>query len=292
MPMDAPRLSVIVVSHDSGAPLRDCVERVLRQAPGPGLAAPAALELLLVDNASRDGSLAGLPDDPRLRLVRNPDNRGFAAACNQGAALARGDRLLFLNPDCLLPPGALARLLADLDAAPGIGLLGALLTDADGRPQAPSRRPLPTLRGLLRRGDGHLGHDPASGLERVEATSGALMLLPRSVFAALGGFDEGYVLHCEDLDLCRRVRAAGHEVAIDPALEVMHLKGVSSRARPLWVEWQKHRGMLRYLRKFECRGGAVALYPLLWLGVWLRWPLAALRAWWRARRHAPLPPPA
>jgi N-acetylglucosaminyl-diphospho-decaprenol L-rhamnosyltransferase len=273
----APALSVIVVSHDSGAPLRDCLQRVLHQA------LPGGFELLLVDNASRDDALASLPPDPRLQLLRNADNRGFAVACNQGAARARADTLLFLNPDCLLPDGALQRLLAALAQAPAVGLLGAQLLDADGRPQAAARRRLPTL--ALRRRRGAAPRPvAAAGLETVEATSGALMLLPRRVFDAVGGFDEGYVLHCEDLDLCRRVRAAGHQVAVLGDLEVVHIKGVSSRRRPWWVEWQKHRGMLRYLRKFECRGAARALYPLLWAGVWLRFPLAGLRAWRAARR--------
>jgi N-acetylglucosaminyl-diphospho-decaprenol L-rhamnosyltransferase len=271
-----PAVSVIVVSHDSGAPLHDCIDRVLAQ--------DAALEVLLVDNASRDGSLDALPADPRLRLVRNAGNPGFGVACNQGARLATAPVLLFLNPDCLLPPGAVARLLDALQRSPGVGLLGAQLREADGRPQPAARRALPSVAGLLRPArDGRLAAADAAGIERVEATSGALMLVPRALFDALGGFDEGYVLHCEDLDLCRRVREAGHEVAILADLDVVHLKGQSSRRRPLWIEWQKHRGMLRYLRKFERRGIGAAAYPLLWLAVWLRYPLAAARAWWRVR---------
>jgi N-acetylglucosaminyl-diphospho-decaprenol L-rhamnosyltransferase len=266
-----------VVSHDSGAPLHDCIARVLAQ--------DVALELLLIDNASRDGSLDRLPVDPRLRLVRNAGNPGFGIACNQGARLATAPALLFLNPDCLLPQGAVVRLLDGLQHSRDVGLLGAQLREADGRLQPAARRALPTVAGLLRRGrDGRLGAADADGIEYVEATSGALMLMPRALFEQLGGFDEGYVLHCEDLDLCRRVRESGHAVAILADLDVVHLKGRSSQRRPLWVEWQKHRGMLRYLRKFERRGIGAAAYPLLWLAVWLRYPYAAMRAWWRARR--------
>jgi N-acetylglucosaminyl-diphospho-decaprenol L-rhamnosyltransferase len=267
-------VSVVVVSHDSGPALRDCVERVLAQS--------LPCELLLVDNASTDGSLDPLPASPALRLLRNPDNRGFGAACNQGAQAAAADMLLFLNPDCLLPPDALRRLFDSLQAEPSIGLLGAQLVEADGRPQPAARRRLPTVRGLFRRQRAAATDHQA--IAPVEATSGALMLMPRALFDALGGFDEGYVLHCEDLDLCRRVHAAGRQVAVLTDLRVTHLKGQSSRRRPFWVEWQKHRGMLRYLRKFERDGIGAWLYPLLWLGIWLRWPLAGLRAWWRARR--------
>jgi N-acetylglucosaminyl-diphospho-decaprenol L-rhamnosyltransferase len=271
----APAISVVVVSHNSGPLLRDCAERVLAQ--------PVALELIVVDNASDDGCPQRLPADPRLRLLVNRDNPGFGVACNQGAQAAQGELLLFLNPDCLLPPDALPRLQRTLADAAGVGLLGAQLLEADGRLQPAARRPLPRLTGSWRR-SGSLGVDPASGAEWVEATSGALMLMPRAVFAALGGFDEGYRLHCEDLDLCRRLDAAGWRIAIDPQVRVVHVKGRSSQRRPLWVEWQKHRGMLRYLRKFE--RSARTLYPLLWLAVWARYPWAAARAWWLARSAA------
>lgn len=275
----APAISVVVVSHNSGPALHDCLQRVLAQADA------AQAELLVVDNGSEPGALEALPDHPRLRLIRNRDNPGFAVACNQGADAARGPLLLFLNPDCLLPPGALERLQRTQAAVPGLGLLGAQLLEADGRPQAAARRPLPRVATLLRRGhDGRLGVDPASGVEWVEATSGALMLLPRALFQRLGGFDEGYRLHCEDLDLCRRVAEAGWRIAIDPGLEVVHLKGCSSRRRPVWVEWQKHRGMTRYLRRFERHGAGHWLYPLLWLAVWTRFPWAAARALIGARR--------
>ncbi len=109
------------------------------------------------------------------------------------------------------------------------------------------------------------------------------MLMPRHVFAALGGFDEGYVLHCEDLDLCRRALQAGLHVGVAHDVQVTHLKGTSSRKRPIWVEWQKHRGMLRYFRKFDAAASPWWLRLAVPLGVWLRFPFAATRALWRAR---------
>jgi N-acetylglucosaminyl-diphospho-decaprenol L-rhamnosyltransferase len=278
--------SVVVVAHDSGAGLARCVASVLAQDTG--------LELIVVDNASCDGSLERLPQDPRLSLLRNPDNRGFGRACNQGAAAARGDALLFLNPDCELPPGALATLRTALDADPGLAILGAQLLDADGSPQAAARRRTPTPARALRRALG-LRSDgvelPDAGqasaqdaaLEPVEAVSGALMLMPRARFEALGGFDEGYVLHCEDLDLCRRALLGGGRIAVARTVRVTHHKGTSSRARPVWVEWQKHRGMLRYFRRFDAASAPPWLRLAVPLGVWLRFPLAALRALLRAR---------
>ena len=277
--------SVVVVAHDSGDWLLRCADAVLAQ--------QAPVELIVVDNASRDGSIERLPHDPRLRLIRNPDNRGFGTACNQGAGVAQGDALLFLNPDCVLPRDAVARLRARLATDATLAILGAQLVNPDGSPQAAARRRTPTPLRALRRTLGWRGdaidlpqaeaatrHD---GLEYVEAISGALMLLPRVRFAALGGFDEGYVLHCEDLDLCRRALLAGGRIGVAREVEVPHHKGTSSRARPVWVEWQKHRGMLRYFRRFDAASSPAWLRAAVPLGVWLRFPFAALRALWRAR---------
>lgn len=269
--------SIIIVAHNSGATLSDCVGRALAQG--------AEVEVIVVDNASDDGAVAALPPDPRLHRLRNDDNPGFSAACNHGAALAGGARLVFLNPDCLLPPDALSRLGAHLDADPDLALLGAQLLDPDGRPQAAARRSTPTpgsvLGGRWRQAQAPAGSGP---VQDVEAISGALMAMRRSWFDRLGGFDAGYRLHCEDLDLCRRALLAGGQVAIADDVRPIHLKGTSSRRRPVWVEWHKHRGMLRYFRKFDAASAPAWLRLAVPLGVLLRFPLAAARAWWRARR--------
>ena len=116
------------------------------------------------------------------------------------------------------------------------------------------------------------------------AGAGALMLLPTGLYAHLDGMDEGYRLHAEDLDLCRRVREAGYEVVVANDLRVTHLRGVSSRRRPVWVEWQKHRGLWRYFSKFEANDTPAWLTPVLWCGLWAHFALAALRARWRPRQ--------
>ena len=165
-------------------------------------------------------------------------------ACNQGAALAQASRLLFINPDCRLSPNALAQLIVLLDGRPSLGLLGADLRNADGSVQAAARRrtpiPLRAIRQILGReakGGAVLSraNEHGESLDRVEATSGAFMLMPRAVFESLGGFDPAYVLHCEDLDLCRRVLHSGHEIAVANEVQVTHVKGTSSRRRPIWV---------------------------------------------------------
>jgi GT2 family glycosyltransferase len=121
--------------------------------------------------------------------------------------------------------------------------------DPAARRRDPSLRELMTQRGSRR--DLYLGKDPHEVLQRVDAVSGALMLMPLGLFLQLAGFDENFHLHVEDLDLCRRTREAGYEVLIANDLTVVHVGGVSSRSRPLWVEWQKHGSLWRYFSKFE-----------------------------------------
>jgi len=276
-----PLVSVVIVSHNSGALLRDAIDSVLDQSFDAGL------ELVLVDNASAVGQLDELPADPRLRLLLNPCNRGFGAACNQAAAIARGRLLLLLNPDCLLPRDALTELLGVREVE-GIDLLGARLLNADGTLQASSYRRDPRPSRAVRQALGRAGDNDepnVSGtIARVEAISGALMLIELARFLSLGGFDEGFRLHVEDLDLCRRVREAGLSVAVANQVEVMHVKGASSWARPVWVEWQKHLGMWRYFRKHDAASTSPVLYPVLWLGLWMHFAFAAPLAWWRAGR--------
>jgi len=282
-------IGVIVVSFASASTLEACVFRLL--------AARDVARVVVIDNASPDDSAARVQRmalrDPRLTVVRNDENRGFAAACNQGATAVSQPWIAFVNPDAYVERDTLSRLVAHATARAGAGLLGVELVDEAGAVDPASRRADPSLRdqlsGLGRREDLFLGADPAVKLQPVDAVSGALMLLPTGLYVRLDGMDEGYRLHAEDLDLCRRVREAGYEVLVANDLRVTHVRGVSSRTRPVWVEWQKHRGLWRYFRKFEAHDTPAWLRPVLWCGLWAHFGLAALRARWRtaAERTGP-----
>lgn len=276
-------IGVIVVSHASASTIEACLFRLL--------AARDVARVVVIDNASPDDSAERVQRmaqrDPRLSLVRNDENRGFGAACNQGATAVSQPWVAFVNPDAYVERDTLSRLVAHAIARAGAGLLGVELMDEAGVVDPSSRRSDPSLReqmvGLGRREDLYLGRDPTLVLQPVEAVSGALMLLPLGLFVRLGGFDEGYRLHAEDLDLCRRVRVAGYEVVVANDLRVTHVRGVSSRRRPFWVEWQKHRGLWRYFNKFEAAETPAWQQPLLWLALWAHYAVAAPRAWWRTR---------
>ena len=276
-------IAVVVVSYRSAATIGECLER-LRAAIG-------VAQIRVVDNGSDDGTMEIVQRqalaDPRLRFIANPDNPGFAVACNQGAHDSDAAWLAFVNPDCLIEPDALARLRAHADAPPCAdatdALLGADLVDEAGARDGAARRRDPDFAAMLR--------DPrarrldvvvdAVDLQPVQAISGALMLMPRALFARIGGFDEGYRLHAEDLDLCRRARAAGAFVAVANDVRVLHVRGVSSRSRPVFVEWHKHRGLARYFRKFEAARRAWPTRLAVFAMIWARFPLAVLRAWVR-----------
>jgi N-acetylglucosaminyl-diphospho-decaprenol L-rhamnosyltransferase len=279
-------VDAVVVSYDSAPTIDACLRALLVQ--------PELASVRVVDNGSRDDTVrrveAMAAGDPRIVLIRQPGNPGFAAGCNAGArAVARSEPspwLLFVNPDVELPVGALALLLAHASAMPRAGVLGADLRDADGlRDAAARRRDLSLWQMVLaagRRGALDVEPDDRLAVQPVDACSGALMLVPRASFDAIGGWDAGYRLHVEDLDFCRRLRAAGFDVAVANDVPVLHHRGVSSRARPFFVEWHKHRGLWRYWWRFEARGVAVGLAPLV-LAVLatrlllLAWPAAALR---------------
>jgi GT2 family glycosyltransferase len=166
------------------------------------------------------------------------------------------------------------------------GALGTDLRDSAGQQDpAARRRDLSLWQMVLaagRRGALDIEPDDMLVVQPVDACSGALMLVPRAAFEAVGGWDAGYRLHVEDLDFCRRLRAAGFVVAVANDVPVLHHRGVSSRARPFFVEWHKHRGLWRYWWRFEARGATALLAPLV-LAVlaarllFLAWPVAALR---------------
>ncbi|HEY9144287.1 MAG TPA: glycosyltransferase family 2 protein [Arenimonas sp.] len=274
-------IGVVVVTYASAATIERCLSALL--------AARHVMRVMVVDNASTDDTCVIVERlarrDPRIGLVRNPDNRGFAAACNQGATAIAQPWIAFVNPDAFVERDTLSRLAEVAMARAGAGLLGVEHRDESGATDPASRRSDPSLREQLfslgRRDNLFLGRDPALAVQPVEAVSGALMFMPAVLFVRIGGFDDGYRLHAEDLDLCRRVRQAGYEVLVVNDLAVTHLRGVSSRRRPAWVEWQKHRGMWRYFRKFESAQTPAWLRPLLFVALWLHLPLALARKLWR-----------
>jgi len=263
----SPAIAAIIVSYQSASTLDACLLR-LREARD-------IAEIRVVDNDSTDGTLEIVQRhasaDPRVRFIANPDNPGFAAANNQGVADSQAPWLAFINPDLMVGRDTLAQL-RERALPLGDCLLGVEQVDEDGRPDDAVRRRDPDFAAMLRSpGQGGklaIRVDRSQPLQVVPALSGALLLMPRALFDRIGGWDAGYRLHAEDLDLCRRAREAGAVIAIANDLQVTHVRGVSSRSRPFFVEWHKHRGLWRYFRKFEAAQRAWPVRCAVWGAIW------------------------
>jgi GT2 family glycosyltransferase len=273
-------VSIVVVNYNAGYLLVSCIDLCLQQAK----------QVILVDNVSVDASIDEVSSrfgaNSNLQIIRNKANLGFSSACNIGAKEATGQFVLFLNPDCFLGEGAVAQLKLALDSDPYAGMAGSLLLDENGKEQAGSRRAVPTpLRSLVRvfhlpsfvRRWNRLFTDfnlnkqqlPDSPME-VEAISGACTMVRRRAMRDVGPWDEQYFLHCEDLDLCMRYRQKKWSILFVPSSRIVHHRGACSRSRPIFVECHKHRGMLRFYKKFFRHQYPGALMWLVTIGVYLR----------------------
>jgi len=230
-------LSVLIVTYNSRRLIDHLLDGLAEQLTGLNA------EIVLVDNASHDGTADRVAErHPSVRLVRSAQNLGFAAGNNLAAKHANGELLLLLNPDAMPEPGTLARGMALMAAHPQVGLAGARLLGVDGTAQ-PSARMFPGLMqelfvlsglaarfprsrwfGMLDRG----WADPDAPAE-VDWVPGAFALIRRSLFEVIGGFDERFFLYYEEVDLCRRIKAAGWQVQYWPSLRVMHIGGESAR---------------------------------------------------------------
>lgn len=241
------QVSVIIVNYNGGAYLSLGVESVLQST--------VDCEVVIIDNASSDDSLDLLKPDPRITIVQNEHNRGFARANNQVLDLARSDYILFLNPDCVIKPSTLGDMLKVMADYPNAGMAGCRILNPDGSEQAGCRRRIPTPQRLffqlLNKGEPYLqNHEPLpSAPIKVEAISGAFMLVRKSALDKVGPMDQTFFMHCEDLDWCIRFRQAGFDILFVPGVEITHAKGICSQSRPIAVEWYKHKGMVRLYRK-------------------------------------------
>lgn len=258
LPSEHPsEVSVVIVTHESAADIDGCLESL------ECLTVPH--EIIVVDNASNDGTTEVVRSKhPNVRLITKKERHGFATNSNIGAVAANGSTLLFLNPDVRVHPGAVERLLSALRADPSAGAVGARLLYPDGTPQPSARRfprVWPTvvrrtpLRWILRSSAAERQHlrldEPVTGNAPVlvDWMLGAALALPADLFGEMGGFDDGYRLYCEDIDLCWRVHAVGRRVMYVPGAEMVHALGETTRHRFLTrLTWWHFRSMARYVR--------------------------------------------
>lgn len=253
-----PDVSVIVVTWNSAAEIVQCLWSLQRQSGN------VRWDAFVVDNASTDATVS-LVDrgDPRMTVLRNSHNRGFAAACNQALSLAKGRSLLFLNPDTVLEPQCLKTMIDLMDTRPDVGIAGCQLRNSD-RSIQPSVRGFPTFisQALLILKIPHVikafpsqrryvaqGFDYALEQE-VDQIKGAFFFVRRRMLEAIGSFDERFWIWFEEVDLCLRAHQSGWKVLYTPRTFVTHLGGRSFRqSLPLRNQWHFLRSLIGYFHK-------------------------------------------
>lgn len=241
-----------MVTYETGPALLQSVNSVLQD--------PDIFELILVDNGNQPSARRRLSQlvmtYDKVRILQGHGNVGFAKGCNYGAKMATGEFLLFLNPDALLEPRAALNMVKSSQGLSRPWAVGGKLLNVNGREQRGGRRraltpwsafctftglhKLPGIKSIHMEGE-PLPIEPTP----VSVVSGAFMMLDRRSFDALGGFDERYFLHVEDIDLCRRIQDAGGDVIFAPSATVMHYGSTSDVPR-LKVEWEKSKGFVIY----------------------------------------------
>jgi GT2 family glycosyltransferase len=248
-------LDVGIVAYRSRLLLERCLASLREHAPA------RPMRLIVVDNDSRDGTAELVRGLTGVELVEAGRNLGFAAATNRAIRIGDAPYFLALNPDAMVRPGTLDRLLGLMDERADVGICGCRLEREDGTFDHAARRAFPTPLGALahftgvgrhRKAPAALSQYRAPSVERgpVDAVSGAFMLIRRRALDEVGLFDEGYWMYMEDLDLCFRFAQAGWVTWYEPSVAATHVKGATSgRYRTLRVNTAFHYGMVRFYRR-------------------------------------------
>lgn len=259
-----PDLSIVIVSRD----VRDLLVRCLAS-----ISCRYVVEALVVDAGSRDGSADVVAERfPLVRLLRSTENLGFTRGNNWALRLARGRHVMLLNPDTVVEPGALDRLIDYLDAHPEVGAVGPKLRYPDGSVQS-SRRRFPTpLTGFVEStvlerwlGGSRFVRDyrfddrSDDVAHEVDWLSGAALAIRRETLALTGLFDERFFMYSEEVDLCRRIRAAGWRIVYVPEAIVVHHEGRSSEQNLEARNIHFFESRFRYYAKHFGRGWMLAL---------------------------------
>ena len=253
-----PQLSIVIVSYNARRDLEACLASLAAHPPN------ASHEIVVVDNASTDGSADAAANVGGVQLVRETENRGFAAANNTGIRRTSGELILLLNSDTVVPAGAIDTLIGRLRAWPSAAVAGPKLIGGDGRVElsfGPMIGPLAELRQKTVMRLHERGFAPVSRwVERVTSTehpvdwvSGAALLVYRRDAEAVDLLDERFFLYTEDVDFCASLRARGRQVLFTPAAHITHLRGRSRASAPERMNRAYRRSQLAFYAKHHPR---------------------------------------
>jgi len=283
-------LSLVIINYNTREDLRKCLT-TLEEKLG-------ARETIVVDNGSSDGSREMVAEEfPWARLVDNPGNPGYASACNKGLAAASHPYVLILNSDVEFLAGGLEEVIDYLDAHPEVGALGPMVLNSDGSRQMSCRRFPSMWQNIVH---GFLGDfwpdNPFTRsyqmknmrqeeVREADWVSGAAMFVRRGAVEQVGGFDEGYFMYVEDVDLCWRLKRAGFKVVYHPAFKLIHHIGRTSSQQSVRMLYEHHRSMYLFFRKRYTGWRRGALTPLVLAGLAGRFTLSLLVQYLRSRRE-------
>jgi GT2 family glycosyltransferase len=251
-----PTLSVIVATYNPDSILLDCLASI---SAGIG---EIPVEIIIVDNGSQDGVIEQVSQSHSdIRIIRNGDNRGFAAANNQGLRVASGQYLALVNPDVIVEPDALKRLISLMEGCPEVSIVGPRTLNAQGEVAATAHGAytpwhilqqffgLSTILAHFRKGRSpHTAPDGSSPLE-VTWIQASCMLFRRTVYEDIGGLDEQFFLFCEEPDFCERAARAGWRTFYFPQATIRHLESTTVSRYPLLKMRHYHLSPLHYFRK-------------------------------------------
>lgn len=287
-----PDLSIIIVSWNVKALLRDCLQSIFANQ------GELKLEVIVVDSASADGSAEMVAAEfPAVTLIACDENVGFPRGNNIGMRQASGRYVLLLNPDTVVVADALPIAVAYIEQHPDIGVLGVQLLNEDGSVQS-SRRRFPSLmtgvfestwlqayapQRLLQ--DYYVDDLADSTTADVDWVMGAFMLTRPEVIAQVGGMDEAYFMYSEELDWCKRIKTAGWRVVYYPEAQVIHYQGKSSEQASILRHINFNRAKLRYFRKYHGRAAAGFLRLVIWLNFLMQLILEAVKGMLGHRRE-------
>jgi GT2 family glycosyltransferase len=283
-------LSVLIVNYNVKAYIDQCLRSVERASQG------LQVEVIVVDNASSDGSVAHIQKHfPWVTCIASPENLGFGRANNLAAAQAKGEFVLYLNPDTVVPEDNFRRALEVMRSKPEIGSMGCRMIDGSGHFLPESKRGLPTpavalyrILGLAklfpkhpRFGAYYAGHLAPDASGYVDVHCGAWMLMRGSVLHQIGGFDEAFFMYGEDIDLSYRVLQAGHSNYYLADSPILHYKGESTKHQSWHYIKTFHEAMAIFANK-HFHSQALAYRALISLGIYAKGFATLTRSWGRA----------
>lgn len=260
MPQEAKgiKLSIIIVCFNSREVLLPCLESIWKALPS------FPFEVILVDNGSKDNSVQEVNRRfQEVIIIQSGSNAGYAGGNNIGFAKARGQYVLFLNPDTIIHQGTFDRLVGRADSDPNIGIVGPAVQHADGTRQVSCLR-APSIREALAKAfwlyripgymkaygfPGEYREDQYKGEMEVDVITGCCLLARKAILDEVGVFDEEYFVYFEEIDLCERVRNHGYKIFYDPSASIVHLGGTTTIKHEIWCRIQSERSHCRFFAK-------------------------------------------